>query len=299
MSRRNLRFAMMMALSLPAQLPMVASAQPRNRIGPKAEVDPMQKWANSGYGYCDAKILGALWGTDTYEAKKTVGRKLGWGNAGYVQTELQRARKAAQRRPGVACTYHEAGFSFADAEALGRMWRVEPGQAKTMIERKVLHGGEPQLRKMLARAPAAPQPAAQQPYPTGRAPSPRMPVRSEQAAMEGFFAAGHGFCDAKLLGAMWRTPVGDAKVLAGYAVLGGGRKTIAGQLGAARKLASRTRVGACSFSEAGFTPRDAQALARMWRVDVATATAQAEQKMLWSGENAVREMIQSAQSRPR
>ncbi len=296
MSRRNLRFAMMMALTLPAQLPLVASAQPRNRIGGQPAVDPLQKWANSGYGYCDAKILGALWGTDTYEAKKTVGRKLGWGNADVVKSELQRARKNAMRNPAAACSYHEAGFNYADAEALGRMWRVEPAQAKKMIERKVLHGGEPQLRKMLARQAAAPQP---QPGVPGRRTGPQLPVRPEQAAIEGFFAAGLGYCDAKLLGAMWRTPVGEAKVLAGYAALGGGRKTVAGQLDAARKLAARTRTGGCTFAEAGFSAADAQALARLWNVDVRTATAQAEQKLLWGNEDSLREMIQRGQPRAR
>ena len=118
MSRRNLRFAMMMALSLPAQLPMVASAQPRNRIGPKAEVDPMQKWANSGYGYCDAKILGALWGTDTYEAK----RPSAASSAGATPATCKRSCSVRARPRNVAPASPAPTTKPASASPTPRPW---------------------------------------------------------------------------------------------------------------------------------------------------------------------------------
>ncbi len=282
MSLRHVRFALVFLAGLPAQLPMQAMARPPRPGARPQPADPLQKWASSGYHYCDAKILGGLWGTDTFEAKKTVGRKLGWGNRGIVESELRRARKVAATRPGLACNYSEAGFSYADAEKLASIWRVDVAQAKRTIERKVLYGQEPMVRKLVDGARAAP----------GQPQSPRSyPVRSSGEALDAFFASGHDYCDAKVLGALWRADIGAAKRMGGHLLLGGGRKVLADALGNGRKLAMRTRKGACSFDEAGFSPADARALATLWRTDEATARRQAENKILWGGSQTLREML--------
>lgn len=282
MSLRTARFAMTVMMGLPAYLPSQATARPPRPGAPARSADPLQKWADSGYHYCDAKILGSLWGTDTFEAKKTVGRKLGWGNRNIVESELRRARKAAERRPGVACDYHEAGFSYADAEKLAGIWKVDVGQAKRTIAQKVLHGQERMVRKLVDRPAAAGG---------GRQQRTNFPVRPANEAYNAYFAAGHDYCDAKVLGSLWRSDTGEAKQLAGHLLLGGGRKVLANALNSGRKLAMRTRKGACSFSEAGFSPADARALAAMWRVDEAQARRQAEQKILWGNAQALRDMI--------
>lgn len=295
MSLRALRFAFVFAMGLPAHLPAQALARPRParpsasrvRQNPRArpQGDPMQKWANSGYHYCDAKVLGALWRTDPYGAKKRVGRKLLAGNYRGVQKDLARARLQATRRPGLACDYHEAGYSYRDAEKLARYWRVPVGEAKTMIARKVLAGHDRLLRKTLARTrPASPGAAA-------GTPTRRFPLRSVTTARKAFFGAGHGYCDAKLLGQMWRTSPWQAKSMGGYMLLGGGQKTLTGTLHMSRKLAARTRKGACTFAEAGFTPRDAQKLARLWRTNPKAARTRAEQKILWGGQRLVRSLL--------
>lgn len=102
MSLRSARSALVFLLGLPSQLPMQAFAQ-TNRASRRARaVDPLQKRAHSGYHDCDAKILAALWHSTPYGAKKTVGRKIGWGNRDIVEQELKRARKTVARAAEVS-----------------------------------------------------------------------------------------------------------------------------------------------------------------------------------------------------
>ena len=305
MSLRALRFAFIFALGLPAHLPAQAFAGPppgrpnAGRYAPverqRAGAEPLQKWANSGYHYCDAKILGKLWHTSTFQAKKVAGRKMNRGDFTGVRRDIMSARKLAVRYPANACTYHEAGYTYADAEYLAGVWQVPVGQAKTTIRRKVLMGQHFRVRKLLDRRGTRGG-AHHVPMQRGVAPAPAPAVRhfaarSGQTARKAFFGAGYGYCDAKALGAMWRSSPFMAKAMGGYVLLGGGQKTLQGSLHMSRKLAGRTRKGVCTFSEAGFSPNDAANLGRAWGVSPSQARARAEQKLLWGGERGLRSML--------
>lgn len=247
----------------------VVQAQPQR--------SPWQGWTKSGYEYCDAKILGMIWGQDTYQAKKTVGRKINAGARGFVRGEVRRARKRAHRRPHKACSAHEAGFSYADATRLARRWRVPVSEAKSRIVHKVIDGNGRYLRKQLQARPV------QRTFVPPAVPGYR--------ARKAFRRAGRGYCDAKALGALWRTSTPMAKVMAGHMLLGGGHKTLSGSLAIAQKRVSRTRQGACTFSEAGFTNADAHKLAAIWRMPPRKARAFAERKLLHGGESTLRDVL--------
>ena len=302
MSLRALRFAFIFALGLPAHVPAQVFARPRPgrpNAGQRVPVqhrqrvvaDPLQKWDNSGHHYCDAKILGKLWHTSTFQAKKVAGRKMNRGNFDQVRRDILSARKLAVRNPTNACSYHEAGYTYADAEYLAGVWRVPVAQAKTTIRRKVLMGQDRSVRKVLARRGTRGG-ARHVPLQRGVAPAPRrFAARSGQTARKAFFGGGYGYCDAKALGAMWRSSPVMAKAMGGYVLLGGGQKTLQGALHMSRKLAGRTRQGACTFSEAGFSPNDAANLGRAWGVSPGQARVRAEQKLLWGGERDLRSML--------
>ncbi|MCO4763998.1 MAG: hypothetical protein KC502_20960 [Myxococcales bacterium] len=295
MSLRALRFAFIFTMGLPAHLPAQAFAGPgRPNRGGRAGLkvaqhrarggDPLQKWANSGYHYCDAKMIASMWHTTPYAAKKAVGRKLLRGNYREVRLDLANARRHARRHPAAACNYHQAGYTYRDAEKLASIWHVSVAQAKTMIANKVLNGGDRQVRKLL-------RPRRNRGVVGGH--RGRMATKSPHMARKTFLTTGHTYCDAKALGAMWRSGPQMAKTMGGYMLMGGGRKMLGGNLQMARKLAMRTRKGACSFSEAGFSPRDANKLAKMWRTTPKKARAQAERKILWGAERDLRKMLRN------
>jgi hypothetical protein len=94
-----------------------------------------QRYANSGYTYCDAVILGGYWGQSADSAKATVGRKLGWGNARIVADNI-----AMARRQGWRCEFHETGLTYDDAEAVASLWGVGVDDAKAALAEKVSMG---------------------------------------------------------------------------------------------------------------------------------------------------------------
>lgn len=84
----------------------------------------------SGYVFCDAKMLGELWGLDIGEAKMTIGRKIINGVGPVVPEILDQAR-----RGGIVCEWMDTGHTYADAERLASIWGLsEPYQAKLRAE---------------------------------------------------------------------------------------------------------------------------------------------------------------------
>lgn len=93
------------------------------------------RYLSSGYEYCDAVILGAFWGESVEDAKTTIGRKFGWGNADIVAQNIASARAQGQR-----CEFHETGLAYEDAEAVARLWRVSVDDAKAALADKMSMG---------------------------------------------------------------------------------------------------------------------------------------------------------------
>src|SRR6185369_8398270 len=101
-----------------------------------------------------------LWKQSIAEAKSLAGAKLRASDTATVDRALVDARKNATRNPKLRCNYVEAGFTFEDAEKLAKVWNKTAGQAKALIETKLLApGGEAALRKLLDRPPPAKAPA--------------------------------------------------------------------------------------------------------------------------------------------
>lgn len=101
----------------------------------------------SGYVYCDAKLLGALWGLDIGEAKLTIARKIINGIGWAVPDILQQARGA-----GHSCDWVDTQHSYEDAERLASIWGMsEPYEAKLRVEQLYTIGRGDIVRDALGR----------------------------------------------------------------------------------------------------------------------------------------------------
>lgn len=104
-------------------------------VQPAMADDELDRFFSAGYTYCDAVVLGQFWGESGYEAKITVGRKIGWGNESIVQENAAEARGN-----GLRCTFADTEFSYDDAEVLAKYWEVSVDQAKAALTEKASHG---------------------------------------------------------------------------------------------------------------------------------------------------------------
>lgn len=108
-----------------------------------------ERYANSDYSYCDAVILGAYWSESVDEAKVTIGRKLGWGNAAIVASDIDTARRQGER-----CQFHDTGLIYEDAEAVAALWGVSVEDAKAALAEKVSMGLRDLAEEVVAAARA-------------------------------------------------------------------------------------------------------------------------------------------------
>lgn len=127
-------------------------AEAGNGGGNAASEADSRAFFSSTYTYCDAKVLAAFWGTGVTESKERIGRKLRKKNRDTVERSLARGRTAVVDEPTKRCTFDETGFTYADAEKLGRYWKKSTEDAKTLVERKVTMGGEKVVKDILAAA---------------------------------------------------------------------------------------------------------------------------------------------------
>jgi len=102
---------------------------------------------NSGYTYCDATLLAANWHVSVWQAKSAIGLKLlnHW-SASEIDEEIAPGRR--MRR----CSFDEEGYSYEDAQALGRLWGMDPLDSKAKIERMLTAGKRYDVTQALNQA---------------------------------------------------------------------------------------------------------------------------------------------------
>lgn len=219
------------------------------------------------YTYCDVKMLSALWKQSIGDAKATVGLKIENRAEAYLQAELRSARANAQQRPAARCSFHDAGFTYDDATRLARVWGNTAGEAKALVEQKILGGAERYVRSLLAKQAPAPQP-----------PDPVSTFLAQDA---------YTYCDVKLLSALWKTSASDAKATIGLKLQHNAASYLDRELASARR---RTRVS-CHYSEVGFSYDDMERLGKLWKVSTSQAKATANRKIRGGGTSFLREQL--------
>lgn len=226
------------------------------------------------YSYCDAKFLSVLWKTSVADAKTTIGSKVFNKQDATLDSQLPGARKAAATANGGRCTFHEAGFSYADAQKLAKLWKVPEASAKTKAEDKILAGGEKGLRAMLQVGPGTPGP--------------------KQTTVEDPIATflkqdRYSGCEVKLLAALWKTSAKDAKSRIGLKLQVKDTKYIESELTSARAVPKAK----CTIADAGFTAWDMQRLAKMWEQSVKEVTPTIERKIFNGATSMLRETLKN------
>jgi hypothetical protein len=223
------------------------------------------------YTYCDAKFLSVLWKTSVSDAKTTIGGKVFAKQEATLDAALPGARKAAAAAKGGRCTFHEAGFSYTDAQKLAKLWKVPESTAKTKAEDKILAGGEKGLRSILKSAPAG----------SGDKPADPLGTFLKQDRYSG--------CEVKLLSKLWKTTAKDAKVRIGTKLAANDTKYIETELTSARGLPKMK----CTIADAGFTAWDMQRLAKMWEMSVKEVTPLIEKKIFNGATSMLRETLKN------
>ena len=126
-------------LLLSSSLTLVALTAP-------AQASDLDRFFQSHYTYCDAKLIGDLWGIGVDEAKAQIGMKIRTGIGGNIPTVLGLSRQA-----GHACTWEDTGHTYEDAQQLAELWGLsQPYQAKLKVARYYTRGESRIVKRALS-----------------------------------------------------------------------------------------------------------------------------------------------------
>jgi hypothetical protein len=136
-AQRNLVAALLLSSALVAFTPHAAHAKPGGIDG----------FMQSHYTYCDAKLIGKLWGLSVENAKVQIGDKIHNGLGGNIPGILANARSRGYR-----CTWEDTGYSYDDAEKLAGYWKLaQPYDAKLKVAQLVTNGQSRDVNRILRR----------------------------------------------------------------------------------------------------------------------------------------------------
>ena len=135
------KFAQGMAITATAasaQL-FVAAAQ--------ADQAELEAYGNSGYGWCDAKKVAAVWEQDIVEAKAIIGGKILSNLTHLIDADI------ASTGADVPCLWGEdIDLEYEDAEKLAAFWGTEVHEAKDQIQALVTDLGMKHFNELMAGA---------------------------------------------------------------------------------------------------------------------------------------------------
>lgn len=130
------------ALLMSSAVALVVFGQPARAMPQQREYDA---FFSSRYNYCDAKLVGALYGQDADGGKVIIGQKILNGIGTNVPVVLRESRN-----DGNVCEWEDTGLSYSDAEVLARTWGFsDPYQAKLKAADLFTNGRAQQVRNGL------------------------------------------------------------------------------------------------------------------------------------------------------
>ena len=129
------------ALLMSSAVALVLFGQPA-QAAPQREYD---YFFSSGYTYCDARMMGALYGQDADGGKIIIGQKIINGIGSNIRVTL-----AESRRQGNSCDWEDTGLSYNDAVLLAAVWGYgDPYDAKLKAARLYTSGQSQQVANAL------------------------------------------------------------------------------------------------------------------------------------------------------
>ncbi len=134
----------------PAQDPAAA----RRDAGPTDD-DALRKFFAMGCNYCDALVLAAFWNeASPGEAKLRLGHKMLDFGPEEMDIHLREARAEAFKKPveEMPCWYTDGGYTFDDAELLGKYWGTGIEDSKARMTNLLVGGHDIVIKKALKSA---------------------------------------------------------------------------------------------------------------------------------------------------
>ena len=130
------------ALLMSSAIALVMFGQP----GLAAAQDEYDTFFASGYTYCDAKLMGALFGEDPDGGKIIIGQKIQNGIGSNIRVTL-----AESRDLGNTCEWEDTGLSYNDAQVMAEVWGLDdPYEAKLKAARLYTQGRSQQVANALS-----------------------------------------------------------------------------------------------------------------------------------------------------
>ncbi len=226
-----------------ALLVTTALTMAQTALASSVPVDPFEVFANSGYTYCDATLVAALWKIDVTQAKAEIGQKIVNGLAANIPPLLADARRVA------TCSWADTPHTYDDAERLAAYWQMpEPYDAKTKVAELYTAGRSDIVLAALAAAPAS-----------------GVSQNGDAADFEAFAQSQYTYCDAKLVGALWQISIDEGKTAIGYKLRNGYGDLIPPILVESRQ------TNRCEWTDTPYIYDDAVKLAKVWGVPVDAA----------------------------
>lgn len=221
-----------------ALLVSTALTMAQTAVAKPVSTDPFEVFAQSGYTYCDATLVAALWQIDVTQAKSEIGQKIINGLAANIPLVLAEARRVA------ACSWADTPHSYEDAERLAAYWRMpDPYDAKTKVAQLYTAGRSDVVLAALAAAPAA----------AGA-------DNTDAADFAAFAESQYTYCDAKLVAALWQISIDEGKTAIGYKLRNGYGDLIPPILVESRQS------NRCEWVDTPYSYDDAVKLAKVWGV---------------------------------
>jgi hypothetical protein len=125
---------------------LMSSAMALVMFGQPAQAMPQQQreydaFFSSRYNYCDARLVGALYGQDVEGGKVIIGQKILNGIGTNVPVVLRESRN-----DGNVCEWEDTGLSYSDAQVLAQTWGFsDPYEAKLKAADLFTNGREQQV----------------------------------------------------------------------------------------------------------------------------------------------------------
>lgn len=243
--RKGLRVAL--ALTLTTSAAGIVAYQP---LAAQSESDFLSAFGYSDYTYCDAKLVGEVWGMTPYEGKIQIGMKVVGGYDENLVGILE-----SSRDQGNVCEWADTGLGYDNAEALAGAWGTTTWEAKARAARMYTMGRSAEVAGYLADNGGG---------------------SDEQGALDRFFASGYSYCDAKLIGQLYGSDPYQGKIEIGNKIANGLVANIPLVLNESRERGAR-----CEWSELPYGYSDAQTLASAWGMNVAQAKTAAGELATW------------------
>jgi hypothetical protein len=108
--------------------------------------DAFEAFSSSRYNFCDAKMLGAVWGMDPVQGKVEIGMKILNRIEGNLEPLLEQSRAA-----GNTCRWEDTGLTPQDARVLANVWETNVPEARRTAATHYTYGTSGQVRNALGR----------------------------------------------------------------------------------------------------------------------------------------------------